>query len=359
MRLGNLVRHLPAHGWEADVLAGPTPEVVDRTLAEGIESDRVSRVEGRARAPRVQSLDWSVAAARTARRLARNADVVLISGGPFAPFLLGPLLGRRYVLDFRDPWSWEPRFGRLDSRARRRLGLGLERRGEAIAVRRAAAVVTVSPQITETYRRLYPLLGLRIETLRHGFEPADVPQVASGPAVPPELVYAGTFLPGERTPALLVETARRVRESGIPLHVRLLGRIPAELGPLTAEAENEGWLTVEGPVPHRAAVAALQRAAAIWSQPGELQFLITGKIYECLASGRPVVAVAPPDGALAELIAETGGAIVVRDDPEACATAVRDALAGKVPALRRDAIESLAAPVVAGQLASILYRAAG
>lgn len=359
MRLGNLVRHLPEHGWEADVLAGPTLEVADGTLAEGIALHRVERVEPRAHAPRIQSLDWALAAARPARRLARDADVVLISGGPFAPFALGPLLGRRYVLDFRDPWSWEPRFGRLDSRARRKLGLAVERRGEALAVRHAAGVVTVSPQITETYRRMYPPLGDRIETLRHGWEPADVPHRAKEAAVPPELVYAGTFMPGERTPALLVETAHRVRESGIPLHVRLLGRIPDELRPLTSAAEAEGWLTVEGPVPHRTAVAALHRAAAIWSQPGDLPFLITGKIYECLASGRPVVAVAPQGGALAELIAETGGAIVAAEDPEACAAAVREALAGDAPALRHDVIENLAAPAVAGRLASILQRAAG
>ena len=358
MRLGNLVRHLPEHGWVTDVVAGPVGPESDDSLAGGLALDRVIRVAPSARGPRVQGADWALAALRPALRLAREADLALVSGGPFAPFALGPLLGRRYVLDFRDPWSWEPRFGRLEPRGRRRVGLALERRAEAVAVNRASAIITVAPQITATYRRLYPRIEGRIATLRHGFEPSDFLAPQERSLEEPVLVYAGSFLAGERTPALLVETARLVRASGTPLRVRLLGRLPAELRPLITTAEQEGWLTSAGQVPHRLALSALRSASALWLEPGELPFLITGKVYECLASGRPLVAVAPAGGALAELLAETGGGIVTAATPEACAAAVRAALAGAAPERREDAIAALAAPVLAGALASILDSAA-
>src|SRR5262249_30247054 len=43
--------------------------------------------------------------------------------------------------------------------------------------------------------------------------------------------------------------------------------------------------------------------------------VLSGKVFEYLAAGRPILAVVPPDGAAAELIRETGaGAVVAPDD---------------------------------------------
>ena len=42
--------------------------------------------------------------------------------------------------------------------------------------------------------------------------------------------------------------------------------------------------------------------------------MLSGKVFEYLAAGRPILAVVPPDGAAAELIHETGAGIVVAPD---------------------------------------------
>jgi glycosyltransferase involved in cell wall biosynthesis len=354
VRLRNLVRHLPALGWQVRVLAGPLGPVRDDTLAPGSEVE-VVRIDPRRHAPQLQRADWALAALAPARRAASDADVALVSGGPFAPFVLAPLLRRPYVLDFRDPWSWEPRFGRLDRRLRRRVAVRLEQRLEAFALARAAAVLTVAPQIAGRYGSLGPPAGA-VETLEHGWEPADF----EGP--PPateerQLVYAGSFLAGERTPDLLLATARRVRERGVPLRVRVLGRIAGELRATAAAAAAEGWLVLDGPVPHAEAIAAMRSAAALWLQPGTLPFLVTGKVYEYLATGRPIVAVAPADGAVAALLERTGGALVVEEAD--AAEAVVAALDGAVPARNEAVVRDLAAPRLAERLSRILERAAG
>ena len=42
--------------------------------------------------------------------------------------------------------------------------------------------------------------------------------------------------------------------------------------------------------------------------------VLSGKVFEYLAAGRPILAVVPPDGAAADLIRETGAGIVVAPD---------------------------------------------
>jgi len=352
-RVGKLVRYLPEHGWDVDVVAGPPAPTTDASLAEGMTLGEVVRVAPRRGLPALQGAAWAAAAAGPARRLARRADAVLISGGPFAPFALARLLRRPVVLDLRDPWSWEPRFGRLDRRLRRRVGLAAERAVERRALRAAAAVVTVTPELAAGYP------GTPIETIRHGWDPRDFAGPPADPADPPELVYAGSFLAGERTPELAVETTRLVRASGRPLRLRLVGSLPAELRALTAVGEREGWISVDGLVSSRESVDAMRRASVLWAQPGDLPFLITGKIYEYLATRRPVVAAAPADGALARFVAEVGGAVVVPVDARACAEAVAGALAGTVPPVAEAALAELAAPQLAARLAAILDRVAG
>ena len=357
-RVGKLAKYLARLGWEPRVVAAsPRPDVPrDEDLAADVASIERVDVSPLGGAPGIQGADWASAALAPARRLAASADVAFVSGGPFMPFLLGPALGIPYVLDFRDPWSYEPRFGRLDRRLRRRAGLALERRAEAIAVRRAGAVVTVAPQLSAEYARLYPRARSRIRTLRHGYDPEDFAD-APAPAKPPVLVHAGTMAPGDRSPGLVLETGRLVRTRGVPLRVRLLGRFSEQFEPLAREARREGWLETPGYLPRRATTRAMQEASVLWLEPGDLDFLITGKIYEYLAARRPIVAAAPRDGAVADLLEVTGGGVVVPADPAGCAVAVAAAVAGRIPETRPAVLPRLSHPHLAGELAGVLSRA--
>jgi glycosyltransferase involved in cell wall biosynthesis len=51
--------------------------------------------------------------------------------------------------------------------------------------------------------------------------------------------------------------------------------------------------------------------------------VLSGKVFEYIAAGRPILAVVPPDGAAAELVRETGSGIVAApDDVDAIKTAL-------------------------------------
>jgi glycosyltransferase involved in cell wall biosynthesis len=72
-------------------------------------------------------------------------------------------------------------------------------------------------------------------------------------------------------------------------------------------------------LPHRQALALLQSADVLFmtnADGARQQLAIPGKLYEYLATGRPVMAVTHPDGAAGRLLKRTGGGIVIpADDP--------------------------------------------
>jgi glycosyltransferase involved in cell wall biosynthesis len=63
--------------------------------------------------------------------------------------------------------------------------------------------------------------------------------------------------------------------------------------------------------------------------------VLSGKVFEYVAVGRPILAAVPPDGAAAELIRETGAGVVVPPDDPA---AIREALDGLHTRWRKDGL---------------------
>jgi glycosyltransferase involved in cell wall biosynthesis len=67
--------------------------------------------------------------------------------------------------------------------------------------------------------------------------------------------------------------------------------------------------------------------------------VLSGKVFEYLAVGRPILAAVPPDGAAAELIRDTGAGLVVAPDDT---DAIRGALAELNARRRADGLPDVA-----------------
>jgi len=84
----------------------------------------------------------------------------------------------------------------------------------------------------------------------------------------------------------------------------------------------------------RAASLALQRDSEVLlllipEADGRGRGVLSGKVFEYIAVGRPILAAVPPDGAAAQLIRETSAGVVASpDDPSAIREAL-DALHGR------------------------------
>jgi glycosyltransferase involved in cell wall biosynthesis len=269
---------------------------------------------------------WSRAAAReaAARIGLGGVDAVWTTSSPESAHVAGLALRRRFglpwVADFRDPWV-----GRVTYRPPTPIHDRAQRRLERDVVREADRVTMVSEAMIAEYRRRYPdVTPDRFHLVPNGYDPDDFaraeshgrPRSASAPR-PFLLLHAGQ-LAHRPTVETVLAAVRRIHgstpELESRLRVRFLGgneeiadpaRLRAELGPL---------IEVSPSVPHLESIAAMRDADALLllGHGGRGDALIyTGKIYEYLASGRPVLAVAD-EGPATELIRRLGAGAVHR-----------------------------------------------
>ncbi len=343
MRTAKLVDYLPEWGWR--------PTVVSRDDGVGAKGvDGIVRVAGpfpEHASYQLAAWLWAVRVRDTLRRVLGSGDfdLVYVTCPPFPPGLAAGRVaaeaGVPLVVDFRDAWALDPLEGgsapkRLAKRALRRwVYPRLERR--LLESARGFVVNTPSMRAAYAAREMPP--GLRVAYVPNGFDEADF--VGPAPALSPrgsipELLYCGRFAGvAGRSPAPLFEALRLLDDAGMPVHVRVLGDDTPTTRDAVAAAGVPHLVRQEATVPHDDAIRAIRSAHALVlvQAPGVgLVTPISGKTYEYIRSGRPLLAIVPP-GDNAEVVRRHApdAEIVESDRPDAIAAGVRAVLA-RLPA---------------------------
>lgn len=286
--------------------------------------------------PDVLAVSWLPGVLAATRRLLRASpiDCLVTTGPPDSTHLLGLALGRgrpAWIADFRDGWRFEP-LGDPWPTLPQRL---LEARQERAVARRAEAVIGATRPIAED---LAARLGARAEWVPNGWDPALAPAVdaAVAPAVAEEgwatLVHTGTLSgPRGRDPRPLLRALRRLNaDPGERRRVRLVlaGRTTTADAELLAEADLGAAVRHVGLLERSAALALQRSCDALVLLTGTHRSEATGKLFEYLAAGRPILALAA--GNEAQRIVElTGtGVSVPPNDEDAIAAALERVAAG-------------------------------
>lgn len=260
-------------------------------------------------------VSWMPGVLAVARRALRagRVDCLVTSGPPDSAHLLGLALGRRrpaWIADFRDGWRFQPLADAWPTGPQRLLDARLER---AVA-RRAEVVLGATRPIAEDFARR---LGARAEWVPNGWDPELAGDVedAAAPAVAEEgwatLVHTGTLSgPRGRDPRPLLRALRRVNaeaHDGGARRVRLVlaGRRTVADEALLAEAGLGDAVRHLGLLERRDALALQRSADALVLLTGTHSSEATGKLFEYLAAGRPILALA--EGNEAQRIVELTG----------------------------------------------------
>jgi glycosyltransferase involved in cell wall biosynthesis len=258
----------------------------------------------------------------------RAVDYVLATGNPYASFeaarLLASLLGTGYSIDYRDPWTIDVFTGRRDNADQKTTQT--ERR----IVAEADLCFHVNEAIADAYGEKYPEGADKHRVAPNGFDADSIPP-PSGPSTPPfTLGMLGTM--NERWPITEIYEAWSLCRGDLPEGSELV--FGGHLG-YFAKSEDllEAYLPDEslgfrhvGRVP-KDAVAAFYAGldVVILAVPGG-PMVTSGKVYEALALGKPIVCVQEPDGGARRLLEGHPLAICVDPRPEAVRSGILAAL---------------------------------
>jgi glycosyltransferase involved in cell wall biosynthesis len=349
--------HLPALGIETHVLAPDDPKWIHsdpdllpptqawihrarylgpraRKLAEELHGrrglDRLSR-QARSLSRRVlvpdENVAWNLTAIPAAVRIARSEgiDVVLTTSPPNSVHLIGAAVkrttGARWVADLRDSIAAHPhrRVERAAVRAKEKVSASVAR----LVARQADVIVAASAAIADEAQALEPA-GI-VATILNGADFDDFAGLEYRPGERFRITHTGSFF-GKRDPRPFLQA---VADSGLEdVVARFVGDFRAA-DREWAESLGLGERLELHPYLARREALALQRDSEallllIPEAGGRGRGVLSGKVFEYLAAERPILAAAPPDGAAAELIRETGAGVVAAPDD---VVALKEALA--------------------------------
>jgi glycosyltransferase involved in cell wall biosynthesis len=270
--------------------------------------------------PDAFAVSWAPAAYRAARRIVRERGIeCIVTSSPFeSTHLVALALGKSrpaWLADFRDGWTFEPLRPSFPTEIQRRL----DRRLERVVVRTADSVVAVTPPIADDLRRRFAIEAAYVP---NGWDPDLEPEVAR--ATPQTEVRAGRFglvhtggisTRADPRPFLdaLATLGRDEPDVAERLDVILAGRLSPSDRHLLDRAELGGMVRHVGMLPRADSLALQRRADALLLLTSRQSSEATGKLFEYLASGRPILALANGNAA-ARIVEETSTGITVPPD---------------------------------------------
>jgi glycosyltransferase involved in cell wall biosynthesis len=262
------------------------------------------------------SVTWNLTAIPAAIRIARREgiDAVITTSPPGSVHFVGAAVqratGTRWIADLRDPLvaNQQRRDDTVAARARQTTNEQVAR----LVARRADAVSCVSEAIADEVRGLDPRGVVRV--VANGCDFDDFAGLEYEPASRFRITHTGSFF-GKRDPRPFLQAFRDADLDAVARFVgdfRSTDREWAESLGLGDRLELVEYLP-------RAESLRLQRdsEALLLLVPdagGRGKGVLSGKVFEYIAAGRPILAVVPPDGAAAELIRETDAGVVVAPD---------------------------------------------
>ena len=262
------------------------------------------------------SVTWNLTAIPAAIRIVRREgiDVVVTTSPPGSIHLAGAAVqratGARWLADLRDPLVANPH-RRADTTATRARQAANEQLARLVA-RRADAISCVSEAIAEEVRGL-GVHGI-VRTIANGCDFDDFAGLEYRPAPRFRITHTGSFF-GKRDPRPFLQA---LHDSGLDAVARFVGDFRSADREWAESLGLGDRLELVEYAP-RAEALRLQRdsEALLLLVPdagGRGKGVLSGKVFEYLAAGRPILAAVPPDGAAAALIRETGAGVVVAPD---------------------------------------------
>ena len=247
-------------------------------------------------------------------------DLIVSTGPPQSMHLIGRKLaaetGLPWIADFRDPWTKIFYFKHLSmTRATEKWHHRMEKK----VLDDATAVVAVSPLVQQDFQAM---TQTPVELITNGFDECDFAaekciEAAGGAGREFVITHTGLFAADGNPTVLwdvLAEKCNKDSQFKKLLKIRLIGKTDEQILKAIKDAGLDQNLEDMGYQPHAVAVEQ-QRKASLLILPlrkePEYKAVLPGKLFEYLASWRPVLGIGQTDGAMSMILNNTKTGMVL------------------------------------------------
>ncbi len=278
-------------------------------------------------------MGWLWTGIPAAKRLVKefNCQAVYSSSPPYTTSLIARAVKRQFglpwVAGFRDPWT-----GFQSTPNRWWLPAAIDASLEASVYRTADVLECAWQGIARDIHAKVPDLDTKkLLHVPNGFDSADFPETkaeTSSRRAKCTITYTGSMY-GTRNPESFFIALTQLFESQLlrpeEITIRFVGRFGDEVQAMFASFDSAfpGVIDIVGYVPHGKSIELCLDSDALLlvvDEAKESQEIVPGKVYEYIGTHRPVIAIAPLQSAIADLLKQTnGGAVSHQSQPEVTA----------------------------------------
>lgn len=254
---------------------------------------------------------WVPFATRRAIQVVRKyrIETVLVTAPPFSAFLVGNALKRKFahlrlISDFRDEWLrfFLSTFDFQKNQYIRRHAEAIERS----TIELSDTVVSITSPIVSELRERYPDQPQgKFVYIPNGYDPGSFVNFCPRPHATSKIVvtYVGTVY-STTSPRPYFEALDTLPESvRVRIETRFVGRIAEDQRNFL---ESRPDVKLLGYVTQKEALRHMEETDYLLLVMNDPSFA-TGKIYEYLATGKPILAFSPTGGEVERTLKETGG----------------------------------------------------
>lgn len=242
-------------------------------------------------------------------------DAMVTTGPPHSMHMIGLKLHHKlhipWIADFRDPWTNIDFYKDLNLTW---CADKMHRRKEQQVIAEADCVVSVTPTWCAEFEAKHPQ---KIALVHNGYDEADLPHEETKPDKDFTIVHIGSINEA-RNPKLLWQVLSELLPNNPELQknlkIKLVGKTDPSVADDISRFQLKNYVENIGYLPHHEAIRFQQNAQILLlliNNTPNANGILTGKLYEYMASQRPVLAIGPSSSDIAKLLDETKAGIIV------------------------------------------------
>ncbi len=250
---------------------------------------------------------------------ANHVDAIVSTGPPHSMHLIALGVKKKFpaikwLADFRDPWTNIDFYDQLMLTG---LADKKHHRLEASVLTHADVVVSVGHTMNEEFKQLWKnkhpgqQLPDKFKVVHNGYDHADTAAQITERDSKFSLAHIGT-LNASRNPQVLWNVLKQLvaqnEEFAADFELKLVGQVDAEVRESIQHAGLDRFLVKIDYLPHAEVMKITNSSRVLLlliNRTRNAKGILTGKVFEYMSTGNPVLAIGPPDGDLAHLLNET------------------------------------------------------